>query len=163
MKETEERLSLRDAADALGISEVTARRWVKSGKLKAYQPGRKYLIPTSDVERLLQETKAPKGPALRPWRDQLRALDRGRKRDLALAAQGVVGGMWLGATGTREIMALNNFAAEHGVTAADVLEELASETPGLRETLEKLEESGRVRAEAAKASVEAALRHAADA
>lgn len=53
MKGTEERLSLRDAADALGISEVTARRWIKSGKLKAYQPGRKYLIPASAVEELL--------------------------------------------------------------------------------------------------------------
>jgi excisionase family DNA binding protein len=57
---TEERLSLRDAAEALGISEVTARRWVKSGKLKAYQPGRKYLIPESAVEELLEEAEAPK-------------------------------------------------------------------------------------------------------
>ena len=32
----EERLSLREAADALGVSEVTARRWIKSGKLKAH-------------------------------------------------------------------------------------------------------------------------------
>lgn len=60
MKGTDERLSLRDAADALGISEVTARRWVKSGKLKAYQPGRKYLIPASAIEDLLEEAEAPK-------------------------------------------------------------------------------------------------------
>jgi excisionase family DNA binding protein len=57
---TEERLSLRDAADALGISEVTARRWVKSGKLKAYQPGRKYLIPASAIDELLEEPEGPK-------------------------------------------------------------------------------------------------------
>jgi excisionase family DNA binding protein len=50
----EERLSLRDAADELGISEVTARRWIKTGKLKAYKPGLKYLIPTSAVEELLE-------------------------------------------------------------------------------------------------------------
>jgi excisionase family DNA binding protein len=50
----EERLSLREAADALGVSEVTARRWVKSGKLKAYQPGRKYLIPRSAIDELLE-------------------------------------------------------------------------------------------------------------
>jgi len=50
----EERLSLRDAADKLGISEVTARRWIKTGKLKAYKPGLKYLIPTSAVEELLK-------------------------------------------------------------------------------------------------------------
>lgn len=70
------RLSLRDAADALGISEVTARRWVKSGKLKAYQPGRKYLIPASAIEALLEEESkkawaSPEfqsaGPGVRGW------------------------------------------------------------------------------------------------
>lgn len=57
---TEERLSLREAADALGISEVSARRWVKSGKLKAYKPGLKYLIPASAIEELLEGAPAPK-------------------------------------------------------------------------------------------------------
>jgi excisionase family DNA binding protein len=56
----EERLSLRDAADKLGISEVTARRWIKTGKLKAYKPGLKYLIPTSAVEELLEGTDVSK-------------------------------------------------------------------------------------------------------
>ena len=50
----EERLSLREAADALGVSEVTARRWVKAGKLKAYQPGRKYLVPRGAIDELLE-------------------------------------------------------------------------------------------------------------
>jgi excisionase family DNA binding protein len=49
----QEWLTLREAADALGISEVSARRWVKSGKLKAAQPGRRYLIPRNAVEELL--------------------------------------------------------------------------------------------------------------
>lgn len=57
---TEERISLREAADALGISEVSARRWVKSGKLKAYKPGLKYLIPASAIEELLEGAEAPK-------------------------------------------------------------------------------------------------------
>ena len=61
--EVEERLSLREAADALGISEVTARRWVKAGKLKAYQPGRKYLIPREAVDDLLDSDS---GKALAP-------------------------------------------------------------------------------------------------
>lgn len=60
MKGTEERLSLREAADALGISEVTARRWVKTGKLKAYKPGLKYLIPATAIEELLEGAEAPK-------------------------------------------------------------------------------------------------------
>jgi excisionase family DNA binding protein len=63
----EERLSLRDAADQLGISEVTARRWIKTGKLKAYKPGLKYLIPTAAIEDLLKTTDAQKndGASLR--------------------------------------------------------------------------------------------------
>jgi excisionase family DNA binding protein len=60
---TEERLSLRDAADQLGVSEVTARRWIKTGKLQAYKPGLKYLIPTSAVEGLLKSTDASKKEA----------------------------------------------------------------------------------------------------
>jgi excisionase family DNA binding protein len=62
VKSPGEHLSLREAADALGISEVSARRWVKSGRLKAYQPGRKYLVPMSAVEELLEETRSPKAP-----------------------------------------------------------------------------------------------------
>ena len=69
-------LSLQDAADALGISEVTARRWVKSGKLKASQPGRRYLIPRSAVDALLKPSEGSlvltvADPGVREWlRDQ---------------------------------------------------------------------------------------------
>ncbi len=59
---TGERVTLQEAADALGISEQTARRWVKSGKLKAYRPGLRYLIPLSAIEALLEE-EAPKAAA----------------------------------------------------------------------------------------------------
>ncbi len=55
-------LTLREAADALQISEVSARRWVKSGKLRASQPGQKYIIPRQAVEELLY----PKADASRP-------------------------------------------------------------------------------------------------
>lgn len=60
MREVEERVSLREAADALGISEATARRWIKSGKLRHYKPGLKYLIPASAIEELLEGVPAPK-------------------------------------------------------------------------------------------------------
>jgi excisionase family DNA binding protein len=64
----EKRLSLREAADALGVSDVTTRRWIKSGKLKAYQPGRKYLIPRSAVDELLESGsgKAQRRSSLEP-------------------------------------------------------------------------------------------------
>ena len=55
----QEWLSLREAADALGISEVSARRWVKSGKLEAAQPGRKYIVPREAVEELLRPKASP--------------------------------------------------------------------------------------------------------
>jgi excisionase family DNA binding protein len=65
----EDRLSLREAADALGISEVTARRWIKAGKRRASQPGRKYLIPRSAIDDLLEsdsgKAHAPESP--REW------------------------------------------------------------------------------------------------
>jgi excisionase family DNA binding protein len=64
-----ERLSLREAADALGVSEVTARRWIKSGKLKAQQPGRKYLIPKSAVVELL-ESGSPKKVQAPLWHEE---------------------------------------------------------------------------------------------
>lgn len=59
MRGVEERVSLREAADALGISEATARRWIKSGKLRYYKPGLKYLIPASAIEDLLEGASAP--------------------------------------------------------------------------------------------------------
>lgn len=68
----EERLTLQEAADELGISEVTARRWVKAGKLKAFQPGRRYLIPRSAVDGLLRPAEGPPelettSPRVREW------------------------------------------------------------------------------------------------
>lgn len=58
MGRAERRLSLNEAADALGISAITARRWIKSGKLTAYQPGRSYQVPVSAVEELLKGSTA---------------------------------------------------------------------------------------------------------
>jgi excisionase family DNA binding protein len=42
-------LSLSEAAGALGISERTAHRWIKSGKLRSYKPGRDHKIPESAI------------------------------------------------------------------------------------------------------------------
>ena len=64
-------LTLREAADALQISEVSARRWVKSGKLRASKPGMKYIIPREAVEELLH----PKAEASRP-EEAFRAVGR---------------------------------------------------------------------------------------
>src|SRR5215211_8927953 len=59
----EQHLSLSEAADALDISERTAYRWIKSGKLRAYKPGRDYWIPESAVREVVEESKVrPKAP-----------------------------------------------------------------------------------------------------
>lgn len=49
---TERLYSLADAARFLDIHQNTARAWVKSGKLKAVQPGRDYKVPGAEIKRL---------------------------------------------------------------------------------------------------------------
>jgi excisionase family DNA binding protein len=50
----ERHLSLSEVAERLDKSERTIRRWIKSGKLKAYKPGRDYLIPESAIAELIE-------------------------------------------------------------------------------------------------------------
>lgn len=54
----------------MGISERTARRWIKSGKLRAYKPGRDYWIPESALRELVEESevhpKAERRSSLEP-------------------------------------------------------------------------------------------------
>src|SRR5688572_9398745 len=50
-------LSLAEVAGAMGVSERTVRRWIKSGKLRAYKPGRDYRIPESAVRKFIEESE----------------------------------------------------------------------------------------------------------
>jgi excisionase family DNA binding protein len=55
-------LSLAEACDVLGKSERTLYRWIKSGKLKAYKPGRDYEIPESAIQEMRERSEVhPKG------------------------------------------------------------------------------------------------------
>lgn len=55
-------LSLSEVAGVMGVSERTVRRWIKSGTLKAYKPGRDYRIPESGLREFIEESEvAPKG------------------------------------------------------------------------------------------------------
>jgi excisionase family DNA binding protein len=62
-------LSLSEAAGALGISERTAHRWIKSGKLRSYKPGRDHKIPESAIIEAIEagevrpKAQAPPSPA----------------------------------------------------------------------------------------------------
>ncbi|MBA3702890.1 MAG: helix-turn-helix domain-containing protein [Rubrobacteraceae bacterium] len=61
-------LSLSEAAGALGISERTAHRWIKSGKLRSYKPGRDHKIPESAIIEAIEagevrpKAQAPPSP-----------------------------------------------------------------------------------------------------
>ena len=79
----ERHLSLSEAAAALDISERTAYRWIKSGKLRAYKPGRDYWIPESAVKEVVAQSevrpKAESSSSLEPklfngTEDELREL-----------------------------------------------------------------------------------------
>jgi excisionase family DNA binding protein len=67
-------LSLSAVAGSLGVSERTVRRWIKSGKLKAYKPGRDYRIPESALRELVEESEVfPKAQSPLPLEYQQRA------------------------------------------------------------------------------------------
>jgi excisionase family DNA binding protein len=60
----ENHLSLSEAAGRLDISERTARRWIRSGKLRAYKPGRDYWIPESAIREVIEQSEVrPKVPS----------------------------------------------------------------------------------------------------
>jgi excisionase family DNA binding protein len=50
-------LSLSEVAGLMGVSERTVRRWIKSGKLRAYKPGRDYRIPETAVRTFVEESE----------------------------------------------------------------------------------------------------------
>jgi len=66
----EQHLSLSEAAHRLYISERTTRRWIKSGKLRAFKPGRDYRIPESAISEMIKRSEAyPKAQAPLPLND----------------------------------------------------------------------------------------------
>ena len=56
-------MTVKEAAEFLGISNETLRRWDRKGKLKAYRhPLNRYrLYKKQDLENLLKQIKQPKG------------------------------------------------------------------------------------------------------
>lgn len=50
-------LSLSEVADVMGVSERTVHRWIKSGKLKSYKPGRDHRIPESGLREFIEESE----------------------------------------------------------------------------------------------------------
>jgi excisionase family DNA binding protein len=68
-------ISYRDVhgiADELGVDVQTVRRWIQSGKLRAFKPGKEYRVREADLEEFLAAREVrPKGPAPSPLEPSL--------------------------------------------------------------------------------------------
>jgi molybdopterin-binding protein len=69
------RLTVRAAADRLGVGYSTLKRWVLSGRVRTTQtPGGHHRIAENEIERLLAR-RAPDAPAVAPSRDDEEIAD----------------------------------------------------------------------------------------
>jgi len=113
-----------EVAKRLGVSTMTVRRWIKAGKIKAYQIGREFRIPESEVLRLL-EGKLPDKVVI-----YARVSNRDQKEDLE-----------------RQVEYLKNYCSSKGYQVVKILTDISS---GLNENrkglknLFKLVESGEI-------------------
>ncbi|MFA4646549.1 IS607 family transposase [Pyrococcus kukulkanii] len=113
-----------EVAKRLGVSTMTVRRWIKAGKIKAYQIGREFRIPESEVLRLL-EGKLPDKVVI-----YARVSSRDQKEDLE-----------------RQVEYLKNYCSSKGYQVVKILTDISS---GLNENrkglknLFKLVESGEI-------------------
>jgi excisionase family DNA binding protein len=73
-------ISFRDVhgiADELGVDVQTVRRWIQSGRLRAFKPGKEYRVREGDLEEFLAAREVrPKAQAepQRPSLDQVREM-----------------------------------------------------------------------------------------
>jgi excisionase family DNA binding protein len=52
-----ELITIKPAAEMLGVSVATVRRWVKRGALPAYQPIKAYLFDSDELALFIRESK----------------------------------------------------------------------------------------------------------
>ena len=113
-----------EVAERLGVSTMTVRRWIKAGKIKAYQIGKEFRIPESEVLRLL-EGKLPDKAII-----YARVSSRDQKEDLE-----------------RQVEYLKNYCSTKGYQVVKILTDISSglneNRKGLKQ-LFKLVESGEV-------------------
>ena len=46
-------LSVKEFSEIIGVPQSTVRRWLQKGDIKGTQIGRKWLIPVSEAERII--------------------------------------------------------------------------------------------------------------
>jgi excisionase family DNA binding protein len=84
--------SVEEVAERLLVDVQTVRRWIKSGKLKAYKPGREYRILSSDLDEFLEARSSPKVQAPLPESPQQSSIPEAlssymRRRTQSLQAE----------------------------------------------------------------------------
>jgi excisionase family DNA binding protein len=63
-------LPLPEAAERLGVSVYTVRRWIKDGKLKAFRPGKEYRIREADLEEFLAAREVRPNAMFSRWLEE---------------------------------------------------------------------------------------------
>jgi excisionase family DNA binding protein len=142
----ERRYSLKEAQDELRVSERTIHRWIKSGKLKSYKPGRDHQIPESAIRKVLEESEvrpkvqAPLWPEAKPEEEP----EAEQQREQTQGQWQAIVKQVLGAD-IAEI-SVPSTQKEEWETLARGLEELVEENERLKATVAELrEELTRVR------------------
>jgi excisionase family DNA binding protein len=59
-KNQEEKLSIKDVAQELGVVDLTIHNYIKKGILPAFKIGRRVFINRSDIDQALKEVKSLK-------------------------------------------------------------------------------------------------------
>ena len=79
---SEEFISPEGVGERLGVSVYTVRRWIKTGQLRAFKPGKEYRIQQSDLEEFLRAREVrPKAPRRSPYEPTLlNGLEEERRR-----------------------------------------------------------------------------------
>ncbi|MCG0278539.1 MAG: helix-turn-helix domain-containing protein [Thermanaeromonas sp.] len=157
------KLSLKEAAEALGISLTTARRWIKTGRLKATMRegpyGPEYVVTQEELERarrknptpvtvIVPEPKEEQGITVpREWLIQAmrQALEQAITSAIGQVARGMEENFAALVKSLEETLAKQWTGVEQGLKRE--LEELRAELAATRELLRKQEEESQ-RAEA---------------
>ncbi len=82
-------LTVREAAQRVGRTEETVRRWIWSGRLPARKVGNTYRLSAADLETASRRIPQPRGsgeqrsgaPDLREWLEQVREWQAGNSVD----------------------------------------------------------------------------------
>lgn len=81
-------ISFRDVhgiAEELGVDVQTVRRWIQSGKLRAFKPGKEYRVREADLEEFLAAREVrPKAPAPPSQRSLFNGFEEERREALEI-------------------------------------------------------------------------------